>query len=139
MTRREPLELLPHRPPFVFVDKILEVEQGQRAVGSKFVSPDESYLRGHFPGNPLMPGVLITEALAQVAGIALNSQFEHGRQTYLSAIRSMKFRQPVLPGQTMKLSAIKQSQLGDLSQFSVTATVGDTVVAEGEVVLGWTR
>jgi 3-hydroxyacyl-[acyl-carrier-protein] dehydratase len=133
-----PLDLLPHRAPFVFVDRIVELEPGLRAVGEKKIAADEWYLRGHFPGNPLVPGVILVEALAQVAGIALNSeQPKAHRRTYLSAIRSVKFLRPVLPGEEVTLVAQRRAQLGDLTQFTVAASVNGATAAEGEVVLGW--
>ena len=138
MTGSNPLDLLPHRAPFVFVDRIVELEPGSRAVGVKKIAADEWYLRGHFPGNPLVPGVILVEALAQVAGIALNSeQPDACRRTYLSAIRSAKFLRPVLPGEEITLVAQRRAQLGVVTQFAVTASVNGAIVAEGEVVLGW--
>ena len=138
MTGSNPLDLLPHRAPFVFVDRILELEPGLRAVGLKTIAADEWYLRGHFPGNPLVPGVILVEALAQVAGIALNSeQPDACCRTYLSAIRSAKFLRPVLPGEEITLVAQRRAQLGVVTQFAVTASVNGAIVAEGEVVLGW--
>ena len=138
MTGSNPLDLLPHRAPFVFVDRIVELEPGLRAVGVKKIAADEWYLRGHFPGNPLVPGVILVEALAQVAGIALNSeQPDACRRTYLSAIRSAKFLRPVLPGEEITLVAQRRAQLGVVTQFAVTASVNGAIVAEGEVVLGW--
>ncbi|MCX6897714.1 MAG: 3-hydroxyacyl-ACP dehydratase FabZ [Verrucomicrobia bacterium] len=138
MTDSNPLDLLPHRAPFVFVDRIVELEPGLRAVGVKKIAADEWYLRGHFPGNPLVPGVILVEALAQVAGIALNSeQHKVCRRTYLSAIRSMKFLRPVLPDEEITLVAQRRAQLGNLTQFAVAASVNGTAAAEGEVVLGW--
>lgn len=138
MTGSNPLDLLPHRVPFVFVDRIVELEPGLRAVGVKKIASDEWYLRGHFPGNPLVPGVILVEALAQVAGIALNSEQPEGcRRTYLSAIRSVKFLRPVLPGEEVTLVAQRRAQLGDLTQFAVAASVNGASAVDGEVVLGW--
>lgn len=134
----DPLDYLPHRPPFVFVDRIVELEPGRRAVGVKKIQPDEWYLQGHFPGNPLVPGVILVEAMAQVAGIALNAeQPKPCRRTYLSAIRAAKFFHPVLPGAEVTLNAQRQAQVGNLTQFTVKADVNGVTAAEGELVLAW--
>jgi 3-hydroxyacyl-[acyl-carrier-protein] dehydratase len=138
MSSLDPLQFLPHKPPFVFVDRIVELQPSQRAVGVKNVSANEWYLQGHFPNNPLMPGVILAEALAQVAGVALNSGANPSeKRTFLASIRAMKFKRAVIPGEQLTLIAEKNSQLGELTQFSVSAKVGDEVVAEGELVLGW--
>lgn len=129
----DPLALgLPHRAPFVFVDEVTELHPGESAVGSKVFAPDEPFFRGHFPGDPLVPGVILTEALAQLAGIAAG---QAGRSFRLTAIKGMKFLAAVRPAEEVTLSARKLGAVGGLWQFEVRAVVGGTTVAEGAVVL----
>jgi len=123
---------LPHREPFVFVDKVLAVEAGRSAVCTKFFSASEPFFRGHFPGNPLVPGVILTEAAAQTAGIAAG---QPGRIYHLSAIRQMKFISAVPPDTSVEFSATKSGGMGGLLQFQVSARVGGELVAEGVIVL----
>ena len=135
--------MLPHTHPFVFVDRVLEVEAGKRAVGIKNVTQNEAVLRGHFPGQPVMPGVHIIEALAQIAGIALNAGRSEadGAQTVLVAIRNIKFRKMVGPGDQLILTATLSASPGALTQFAVKAERSSKnkgereIVAEGELVM----
>ena len=128
---------LPHRPPFVFVRELLATDPGVGAECATIFEPDDPMFGGHFPGNPLVPGVILTEALAQTAGIAAASGYtEPERPLFLlSAIRAMKFQRPARPGERIMLRAEKMAQMGDLVQFSVAATVGGESVAEGQIVL----
>jgi 3-hydroxyacyl-[acyl-carrier-protein] dehydratase len=123
---------LPHRAPFVFIDKVLAVTPGERADCVKTFGPDEPFFRGHFPGDPLVPGVILTEALAQTAGIAAGRA---GRSFRLSAIKQMKFLKAVRPCDEISLRAEKAVEIGGLLQFRVAATVGGETVAEGIIVL----
>ncbi len=123
---------LPHREPFIFVGTVLEVQPGESALCEKTFPPDEPFFRGHFPGDPLVPGVIITEALAQTAGIAAG---QDGRSFLLTAIKGMKFLRAVRPGEPMVLWARKIAVVGSLWQFDVSARVGDEKVAEGVIVL----
>jgi 3-hydroxyacyl-[acyl-carrier-protein] dehydratase len=136
----EELEL-PHRPPFVFVRQVLALEAGERAECVMCFSRDDPMFAGHFPGNPLVPGVILTEALAQTAGIAGASGFpENSRPLFLlSAIRAMKFFAPVRPEEEIFLRAEKLAQIGELWQFKVSARVRGTIVAEGQLVLSRAR
>lgn len=133
-----PQTALPHGHPFVFVDRVLKVEAGQRAVGVKNVTVDDETMRGHFPDNPIFAGVQIVEALAQVAGIALHAAQGNAdaARTGLLAVRNMKFKKTVRAGDQLRLTATLSSQLGALSQFAVQAERGGEVVAEGELVMG---
>jgi len=133
VTPADPRELgLPHRAPFVFVDEVTGLEPGERAAGRKTFSADEPFFRGHFPGDPIVPGVILTEALAQLAGIAAG---QAGRSFRLSAIKTMKFLAAVRPEEIVRLEARKIGAVGALWQFEVRASVGETIVAEGAVVL----
>ena len=123
---------LPHREPFIFIDTVLSVDPGHSAVCSKHFSPSEPFFRGHFPGNPLVPGVILTEAAAQTAGIAAG---QPGKTFHLSAIRQMKFLHPVPPGATVEFAATKTAEVSGLLQFQVTARVNNTPVAEGTIIL----
>jgi 3-hydroxyacyl-[acyl-carrier-protein] dehydratase len=128
---------LPHRPPFVFVRQLLHCEPGQAAECSTVFPHDDPIFAGHFPGNPLVPGVILTEALAQTAGIAAASGFPENAQPLLllSAIRGMKFFSAVRPESEIRLRAEKLAQAGDLWQFKVAASVSGQTVAEGQLVL----
>ncbi|MDB6174506.1 MAG: fabZ [Chthoniobacteraceae bacterium] len=133
MSSLDPVALgLPHREPFIFVDAVLENIPGESAICSKMFPSEEPFFRGHFPGNPIVPGVLLVEALAQTAGIAAG---QPGRGFRLSAIKGMKFPGAVLPNQEIRLSARKVGAIGGLWQFEVIARVGGQSVAEGIVVL----
>ena len=128
---------LPHRPPFVFVREIISCDPGQNAECLTNFEPNDPMFGGHFPGNPLVPGVILTEALAQTAGIAAGSGSTGDSQPrfLLSAIRQMKFLRPVRPGERIVLRAQKIGEMSGLLQFKVAATVEERVVAEGELVL----
>ena len=133
MMESDPVALgLPHRAPFVFVDSVLELEPGERALCRKVFSADEPFFRGHFPGDPLVPGVILSEALAQTAGLAAG---QPGKAFRLSAIKGMKFLRAVRPLDVITLAARKTATVGTLWQFEVTARVGEAIVADGVVVL----
>jgi 3-hydroxyacyl-[acyl-carrier-protein] dehydratase len=131
------LSSLPHRSPFVFVRQLLRCEPGQLAECTARFSRDDPMFAGHFPGNPLVPGVIITEALAQTAGIAAASEFPESEQPFflLSAIRAMKFFSAARPEEEILLRAEKLGQVGDLWQFKTEARLGDKIVATGQLVL----
>lgn len=100
----EILEILPHRPPFLLVDRVIELEPGLSGTGIKCVTINEPFFVGHYPGHPVMPGVLIIEALAQVGGVVILTGVElGGRHPYFTGIESAKFRQPVRPGDQLRL------------------------------------
>lgn len=126
--------IIPHRYPFLLVDKIVELEPGKKAVGIKNVTANEPFFQGHFPGNPIMPGVLIVEALAQTAGIAVGIQDENkGKLGLFAGIESIKFKKQVVPGDTLVLYAeIILMKMG-VGKVKVKANVEGQVVAEGEI------
>ena len=123
---------LPHREPFIFVDSVIELNPGNSAIAYKVFNENEPYFLGHFPGNAIVPGVLLLEALAQTAGIATGAS---SKALLLTAVRSMKFLGPVKPGQLVTLSARKTADMTGLIQFTVQAHVGALMVAEGQIVL----
>lgn len=128
---------LPHRPPFLFVREIVARDPGVSAQCATIFNRDDPMFAGHFPGNPLVPGVILAEALAQTAGIAaaVSDSEETKPRFLLSGIRAMKFFQAVRPEERIILRATKLAQVGDLLQFEVEAYVDDTLVAAGQLVL----
>jgi 3-hydroxyacyl-[acyl-carrier-protein] dehydratase len=128
-------EIIPHRPPFLLVDKILELEPGKRAVGLKNVTMNEPFFVGHFPGYPVMPGVLIVEALAQVGSVSMLAVEENrGKLGFFAGIDGFRFRGQVKPGDTLLLEVEITRLKGPIGKGKATARVGDTVVAEGELM-----
>ena len=124
---------LPHRYPFLLVDRILELEPGKRAVGVKNVTVNEDFFNGHFPGNPIMPGVLTIEAMAQVAGIlALVTTENSGKLALIAGIDKMRFRRPVVPGDQLITEVTMLKIKNDIGRVKVVGRVDGAVVAEGE-------
>ncbi|MDI6744677.1 MAG: 3-hydroxyacyl-ACP dehydratase FabZ [Thermodesulfovibrionales bacterium] len=124
--------IMPHRYPFLMVDRIVEIEPNVRAVGIKNVTVNEPFFQGHFPGNPIMPGVLIVEAMAQVAGVIAFSSGMQGSSVYFMSIEKAKFRKPVVPGDQVKLDIKVLQQRGNVWRFSGLAFVDEKVVSESE-------
>lgn len=121
-------EIIPHRPPFLLVDRIDELEEGVRAVGIKAVTMNEPHFLGHFPNNPVMPGVLIVEALAQVGAIAILSMKENkGKTAYFGGMDRVKFKRKVIPGDILKLEVEIIKSKGSFGIGSAIAYVGDEV------------
>ena len=133
MDIKEIQKFLPHRYPFLMVDRIIEIEPGKKAIGIKNVTINEEFFQGHFPGEPIMPGVLIIEALAQVAGIlAFRSGATVGKSVYFMSIEKAKFRKPVVPGDQLRLEIQILQQRGNVWRFSGHAIVEEKVAAEAE-------
>lgn len=129
--------VLPHREPFIFIDEIVEIDGTSKVVAAKDVKEDEDYFRGHFPGNPLMPGVLIIEAMAQASVILYSIDrpniAETGPDYYLGNVKS-EFLAPVKPGDRLILESTKVKFLDNAAITEVIARVGDTVVAKANLV-----
>lgn len=133
-TAKEIMEIIPHRHPFLLIDTIEELEPGVRAVGKKCVSANEPYFQGHFPGNPVMPGVLIMEALAQVGAVAMLSQPEfEGHTAYFAGIDKARFRRKVLPGDVLELETAIVKVKGPIGVGKAVARVNGTVAAQAEL------
>ncbi|MGH6609615.1 MAG: 3-hydroxyacyl-ACP dehydratase FabZ [Burkholderiaceae bacterium] len=135
------LQTLPHRYPFVMVDRILEIELGKRIVGLKNVTINEPYFGGHFPGMPVMPGVLIIEALAQTAAIlthqTLNLEPNDGTLFYFAGIDGARFKKPVKPGDQLRLEAEMIRVMRGIGKFKTRALVDQCVVAEAELMCAY--
>jgi 3-hydroxyacyl-[acyl-carrier-protein] dehydratase len=129
------MEILPHRYPFLLVDRIEEIEPGNKVNGYKNVTINEPFFQGHFPGHPIMPGVLILEAMAQVGGayVTVVDKIEKDRVTYFVGIDKARFRKPVMPGDVLRLELDLLSRRRGIYQFQGNAYVGDTLVAEAEL------
>lgn len=131
---KEIMEIIPHRQPFLLIDTIEELEEGVRAVGKKCVSYNEPYFAGHFPQEPVMPGVLIIEALAQVGAVAILCKPENkGKTAYFASINSAKFKQKVVPGDVLMLETEIIKQKGPIGVGKATATVDGKVAAVAEL------
>lgn len=128
-------EIIPHRPPFLLVDRIVELEVGKRAVGIKNVTINEPFFIGHFPEYPVMPGVLITEALAQVGAVAiLQVEANRGKIGFLAGLDNFRFRGQVVPGDTLRLEVEIIRLKGSIGKGHAVAKVDEKVVAEGEIM-----
>lgn len=132
------LELLPHRYPFLLVDRVLEVQGTQKIVGLKNVTFNEPFFRGHFPGHPVMPGVLIIEAMAQTGGLLLMDQIPDraSKVVYFMALDNVKFRKPVVPGDQLRMEVEMVQFRGKVARMKGTALVDGKIAAEAEMLAG---
>ena len=133
MDVNEIMNILPHRYPFLMVDRIVELDPGKRCVGIKNVTINEPFFQGHFPGHPVMPGVLIVEAMAQVAGImayAASDDLTKKKVTYFMSIDNAKFRKPVFPGDQLRIEIETTYSRRGIWGVDGKAYVGETLVTE---------
>lgn len=134
LTTKEIMEIIPHRQPMLLIDTIEELEEGKRAVGKKCVSYNEPFFGGHFPQEPVMPGVLIIEAMAQVGAVALLCKEEFkGKTAYFGGINSAKFRQKVVPGDVLMLELEITKQKGPVGIGIGKAYVDGKLVTQAEL------
>jgi len=134
LNKEEIKKIIPQRDPFLMIDEVEEFVPGKMAVAYKHVREDEEYFKGHFPGNPIMPGVLITESLAQTGAVAiLSAQENKQRNALFGGIDKMKFKKQVVPGDTLKLEVNIIKQKGPIGVGEGVATVDGKVVAKGEL------
>ncbi|MBL7016436.1 MAG: 3-hydroxyacyl-ACP dehydratase FabZ [Kiritimatiellales bacterium] len=135
LNTQEILEILPHRYPFMLVDRIVECDDEKRIVGIKNLTFNELFFQGHFPGQPVMPGVLQMEAMAQVAGILLNRMFGgEGKISYFAAIDNARFRRPVVPGDQLRMEIEIIKAKPRLSKVHAKAFVDDQLVSEADLM-----
>lgn len=128
-------EIIPHRYPFLLIDKILEVEEGQKAIGIKNVTANEEFFNGHFPDYPVMPGVLIVEALAQVGAVAMLKKEENrGRLAFFTGIDKCRFKRQVKPGDQLRLEVEMIRVKGPIGKGKGIATVDGELVCETEIM-----
>jgi len=133
---REILRLLPHRYPFVMIDRIVDIQGEDHGIGIKNVTMNEPQFQGHFPDNPVMPGVLLIEGMAQTAGVLClrrMSLSEQRRAMYFLTIDKAKFRKPAVPGDTIEYHVNKIAHRRNMWWYRAEAKVGDTLIAEAEV------
>lgn len=131
-------EIIKHRYPFLLVDRVLELEEGKRAVGIKNVTANEEFFNGHFPGYPIMPGVLIVEALAQVSAIVmLTKEGNEGRLGLLAGIDKCRFKRQVKPGDQLRLEVEITRVIGPIGKGKGIATVDGEIVCETELVFAF--
>src|SRR5579862_5353513 len=123
------MSLTPHGPGFSFIDSFEIIEPGKRGRGRKYLDPALPFFAHHFPGNPVMPGVLLIECAAQTAGVL----WQQSGGAYLASVGQFRFRKPVLPGQTLEIEVVLGKEMGAFAQFEATLRVGETVVTQGEL------
>ena len=136
MIERSEIEtMIPHRPPFLWIDRVEELEPGTRCVAVKFVDPADPIFAGHFPAKPILPGVLLIEAVAQTAGVMLGSAAPQGagELALLATVNRFKFFKSVTPGQELRIETRKLTDAGRMAYIGGTVWVGGEIVASGEL------
>ena len=128
----EIMEMIPHRYPFLLIDKVKDIQSGESAIGIKNVTVDEPYFEGHFPGHPIMPGVLIIEAMAQTSAVLVVEAMgkKKNRLVYFMTVDQARFRKPVLPGDRLELTVRKERSRGNVWKFKGEALVDGNLKAE---------
>lgn len=127
------MHAIPHRYPFLLIDRVVELVPNVSAIGVKNVSVNENFFQGHFPGHPVMPGVLIIESMAQTAAVLVVETLgpeEAGKVVYFMSIEGAKFRRPVVPGDTLRIHVVKERNRGNVWKFNAVAKVDGVPVAE---------
>lgn len=136
LLKEEIMEIIPHRPPFLLLDTIEELEIGKYAVARKRIDGENPIFQGHFPNEPIMPGVLIIEAMAQTGAVAvLSDEAERGKKVYFGGIKNAKFKSPVLPGDELELRAELVLRKGTLGTAKTAAYVEGKEVCTAELIL----
>jgi 3-hydroxyacyl-[acyl-carrier-protein] dehydratase len=137
--QRDILRSIPHRPPFLWIDRIEELEAGWRCVATKYIDPDEPIFQGHFPGNAIFPGVLIIESAAQTAAVMLGGSRPNPQEAnatcLLASVNRFKFLKPVRPGAVLRIETRKIAELGDMAFLQATVWVENEEVAKGELMV----
>ena len=135
MNREQIMEVIPHRDPFLLIDTVEELEIGKRVVATKYIAPDSFWFQGHFPGHPVTPGVLTVEMLAQAGAVCVLSMPENkGKLAFFGGIDKVKFRRPVLPGDTVRLEVEMLKVRGSFGVGKATATVDGERAVSGEIM-----
>jgi 3-hydroxyacyl-[acyl-carrier-protein] dehydratase len=138
--RAEIEAILPHREPFLLLDEVLEIEPGVRVLARKHVREDEWYLTGHFPGNPIMPGVLMVEALAQTGAVAvLSEEANKGKLALFAGIDDVRFKRLVRPGDTLELECVLERVRGPVGRGKARATVDGELAVRGTLTFALTE
>jgi len=140
LSTQEIMAIIPHRYPFLLIDRVLELEPGARAVAEKLVSANEPHFAGHFPGNPIMPGVLIVEALAQTGAVAALSLPEHrGKLAVFAGIDECRFRRVVRPGEVLRLEVSVEKFRRGVGKARARATVAGELACEAGLLVAITK
>jgi 3-hydroxyacyl-[acyl-carrier-protein] dehydratase len=137
MERIDIENVIPHRAPFLWIDRVEELDPGVRCVAVKWIDPEEPALRGHFPTRPILPGIFLIEAMAQTAGVMLGTATppEPGATPLLAAVNRFKFLKPVLPGQELRIVTTKLTEVGKMACIEGKVTVNGVTVAMGELTV----
>jgi 3-hydroxymyristoyl/3-hydroxydecanoyl-(acyl carrier protein) dehydratase len=141
MERAEIENVIPHRAPFLWIDRVEELAPGIRCAAVKWIDPEEPALRGHFPGRPILPGIFLIEAVAQTAGVMLGAALgtaaapESGATPLLAAVNRFKFLRPVLPGQELRIVTTRLTEAGKMACIEGKVTVNGVMVAVGELTV----